>query len=244
MKTGLMTSITLILLLGSLVQAKNKSTGETRINDDSTVINPITGEQVIANQLMLTFENDVTESCILQLLQSNELKILSYSPAMHIYHVGLTKHPTDFQYLSDLQIRLESRKEISYVNLCKVFSGQSGELDFSQGASPRRKGTITLNESQMPLIEDRPLTVNGTILKHKPALISCLGRSGQQAKKSSGMVTFQIIVSAGGEVERAQIIKTTVSNKNIVRCLLNKIRNWKDFPAGKNTSTVSFTFEF
>lgn len=87
-----------------------------------------------------------------------------------------------------------------------------------------------------------PDAIREVLLGHVPAIRYCYERELKRDPELKGKVSVRITVSEDGYVTAAEIISSSLNNIRVERCMLARIRLWKDFkPINPSDGSVSFT---
>jgi len=83
------------------------------------------------------------------------------------------------------------------------------------------------------------------IYDHYSAIKYCYERELKRHPSLQGKVKVRITVHADGHVEKVEIVNSTINNERVERCIITKIRRWKDFkPIDQKEGSVAFTQTF
>jgi len=86
-----------------------------------------------------------------------------------------------------------------------------------------------------------PEAIQEILLGHVPAIRYCYERELKRDPGLKGKVVVRITVSPEGAVVNAEILSSTLANERVERCMLSRIRLWKDFkPIGSAEGDVTF----
>jgi TonB family protein len=212
----------------------------------NVTLDPSTGEKVFTNQLMLAFKSSISGEEREIILDEQDFKVLSSSPSLNIYHVAFANPEASFTKLLQIRDNLRKNPKILYVYLHRSLQSNHSSISFLKDNNLRRKGEITLSDTD-GYIKPKPKTVNEVINRHQGALSSCVERKRRLLKKYHGTIAFRVDISPSGQVAQARITKSSIKDKKLTSCFLNKIRNWRDFPANsgrRGNRTVNFSFDF
>jgi hypothetical protein len=212
----------------------------------NVTLDPSTGEKVFTNQLMLAFKSTISLEESESFLNEQGFNILSSSPALNIYHVTFTNPEGSLTKLLKIRDNLRDNSNVLYVYLHRSLQSNHSTIKYLKDTDVQRKGGITLSNANN-YIKPKPKTVNEVINRHQGALSSCVERKRRLLKKYHGSISFRVDISPSGQVVQARITKSSVRDKQLTSCFLNKIRNWRDFPTGsgrRGNRTVNFSFDF
>ncbi|OQX85535.1 hypothetical protein B6D60_07665 [candidate division KSB1 bacterium 4484_87] len=67
------------------------------------------------------------------------------------------------------------------------------------------------------------------IQAHARAIQNCYQQAVRQNPGLRGKVTFRIAVSPAGRVVDVQILESTIENEKMLRCMVNRIKRWRNF---------------
>jgi hypothetical protein len=211
------------------------------------VTDPVSGEQVYTDQLMIAFKESVAEKERKIILDNYNIKIVSSAPSLNIYHVTFSNPESNLSKLYKKRDLLERNPKILYVYPRRQlrFSNETEELVANE--TVQRSGEITLTSLSGPAVQYKPKTVDDAINQHHQALTSCIDRKKRLSKTYHGKISFRLTLSASGDVTNVRITRATIRDKQLTSCLVNKINDWRDFPADpkkRDNRTVNFSFEF
>ncbi|MBN1894365.1 TonB family protein, partial [bacterium] len=86
-----------------------------------------------------------------------------------------------------------------------------------------------------------PEAIQEVLLGHVPAIRYCYERELKRDPGLKGKVIVRIAVSPEGAVVNAEILSSTLANERVERCMLSRIRLWKDFkPIDRAEGDVTF----
>jgi TonB family protein len=76
-----------------------------------------------------------------------------------------------------------------------------------------------------------PDAIHEVLLSHVPAVRYCYERELKRNPELKGKIVVKITVAADGSVSEAEIVSSTLNSERVERCILARIRLWKDFQA-------------
>ena len=110
---------------------------------------------------------------------------------------------------------------------------RSGDLRVESPSEFSGRGSRATNRS--------PEAIQEVLLGHVPAIRYCYERELKRDPGLKGKVIVRITVSPEGAVVNAEILSSTLANERVERCMLSRIRLWKDFkPIGTEEGDVTF----
>ncbi len=230
-----------LLLAGNAVKSEEDRSLALAAN---VTLDPSTGEKVFTNQLMLAFKGSISREEREIILDEQDFKVLSSSPSLNIYHVAFANPEASLTKLLQIRDNLRKNPKILYVYLHRSLQSNHSTINYLKDTNLQRKGEITLSDTDEYI---KPKTVNEVINGHQGALSSCVERKRRLLKKFHGSISFRVDISSSGQVVQSRIIKSSIKDKQLTSCFLNKIRNWKDFPSNpghRGNRTVNFSFDF
>lgn len=94
-----------------------------------------------------------------------------------------------------------------------------------------------------------PDKVSAVVNSHNNAIQSCYQRELKRNPDLKGKLVVRFTIDPTGRVKDVKIIRSTLNNPHIERCVLNRIRRWKDFGAinpalGDATFRQVYTFGY
>jgi TonB family protein len=111
-------------------------------------------------------------------------------------------------------------------DLGSVGSGQlsrSGELTVETPSEVGGMGRKSIYRS--------PDAIHEVLLSHVPAIRYCYERELKRDPELKGKIVVRITIAADGSVSGAEIVSSTLNSERVERCILARIRLWKDFQA-------------
>jgi len=100
---------------------------------------------------------------------------------------------------------------------------RKGDLHLESPADIKGRGSRSANRSAE--------AIHGILIGHVKAVQYCYERELKRSPSLKGKITVRITVSPDGSVKNAEIISSSINNSRVERCILARIRLWKDFPA-------------
>ncbi len=71
--------------------------------------------------------------------------------------------------------------------------------------------------------------VTKILLSHKRAIQDCYKQAIKKEPDLKGKLEVRILVNPKGHVDGVQIVNSTIENTQMIRCIVSKIRRWRDF---------------
>ncbi len=121
------------------------------------------------------------------------------------------------------------------------------DLESASSQSFSRKGEIMV-EAPSELVGRgsrsayrSPDAIQEVLISHNAAIRYCYERELKRNPGLKGKVSVRITVGADGHVTNAEIVESTLNNSRVERCILARIRLWKDFhPIDNAEGEVTF----
>jgi len=86
-----------------------------------------------------------------------------------------------------------------------------------------------------------PEAIQEVLLSHVPAIRYCYERELKRNPALKGKIAVRITVGPDGRVKSAVVVSSTLNNERVERCILARIRLWKDFkPIDLGEGDVTF----
>jgi len=86
-----------------------------------------------------------------------------------------------------------------------------------------------------------PAAIQEVLLGHSAAIRYCYERELKRNPTLKGKISVRITVGTDGSVKKAEIVSSTLNNRRVERCILSRIRLWKDFqPIREEEGDVTF----
>ena len=110
------------------------------------------------------------------------------------------------------------------------------EREGARSRSLSRKGELTIEAPEAVeglgrrSIHRSPDAIQEVLLSHVSAVRYCYERELKRNPNLKGKITVRITVSPDGSVKDAVIVSSTMNSERVERCILARIRLWKDFP--------------
>jgi len=249
-----MQNIFKILLLLSLFLSLSIA-GESPKSDESAkeeiatnvIVDPSSGEKMYADQLMLAFKEDVSDRVKDHIFDQYGLQPISRYPSLNIYHVTFANPRARLSKLQKTQEKLEHNPKILYVYPCKLTIFTDSAKYIAKDHSIRRSGEISLSFANIDQTSTKPKTVNDAIKNHSGSLFYCIDKKQRLMENYHGSISFKLTISPSGEVIKARATKSSVEDRGLIGCLVNRMLQWRDFPEQSTKSgnwIVEFTFDF
>jgi len=225
MKEGIMKkSILLFLLLTSYMFAGNRipiPDKQISYNSEDVIANPITGEKLVYNQMLIVFEPSVNRQIQESILDGIEGDVVGGLPSFEIYQVKFNNPDKSFSKLAQVQLKLEKNENIIFAMPQKVEGQNSGRTkDLISTASSDREGTLNSRAISRKLNNNSKRSVQDVINGHYPGLYACVEKQNRVVDSFHGKINFELIVTANGSVKNASIVKNNVRDKMITTCML------------------------
>jgi TonB family protein len=133
---------------------------------------------------------------------------------------------------SDLTVA-EGRRSSKQADIADLVSGgkgigqealsRKGELQMESASDGGASGTGSRNANRsMDAIQK-------VMLSHVPAIRYCYERELRRNPELRGKVTVRITIGPDGSVKDAEINASTLNDERVERCILARVRGWKDF---------------
>lgn len=118
-----------------------------------------------------------------------------------------------------------------------------------------RKGDLVM-ASDKPVVENAggsgmpgrdPDDVQEVIFRHNKSIQYCYERQLKRNPNLKGKVTVRFTIAPSGRVTGVEILTSTLQNKSVERCIVNRIRRWNDFGAIDSSygdTTIRQTYAF
>jgi len=213
----------------------------------NVVTDPSSGEKMYADQLMLAFKDDVSDQIKDRIFVEYGLEPISRYPSLNIYHVTFSNPRGRLNKLQKIQEKLQHNPKILYVYPCKLTIFTDSANYIAKDHSIKRSGEISLSFSGLDQTSMKPKTVNDAIRKHSGSLFYCIEKKQRLVEDFHGSISFKLTISPSGEVIKARATKSSVQDRGLVGCLVNRMLQWRDFPEQSSKAgnwIVDFSFGF
>lgn len=121
------------------------------------------------------------------------------------------------------------------------------DLEDARTLSLSRKGEISIETPEEVVglgkksVYRSPEAIQEVLLSHVPAIRYCYERELKRSPTLKGKISVRITVSPDGSVKSVSIVSSTMNNERVERCILARIRLWKDFrPIDASEGDVTF----
>lgn len=213
----------------------------------NVVTDPVSGEKMYADQLMLAFKEDVTDQIKDRIFAEYGLEPISRYPSLNIYHVTFANPRGRLSKLQKTQEKLQHNPKVLYVYPCKLTIFTDSANYIAKDHSVKRSGEISLSFAGLDQTSVKPKTVNDAIKKHSGSLFYCIEKKQRLIENFHGSISFRLTISPSGGVIKAKATKSSVNDRGLVGCLVNRMLQWRDFPEQSTKAgnwTVEFSFDF
>ena len=243
-------SILILLFLTSYMFAGNRipiPDKQISYKSEDIIDNPVTGEKLVYNQMLIVFEPSVNRQTQESILDEIEGDVVGGLPSFEIYQVKFNNPDRTFSKLAQIQLKLEKNENIIFAMPQKV-DGQNGSRtkDLVTTASSDREGTLNSSAISRKLNNNGRRSVQDVINGHYPGLYACIEKQNRVVDSYHGKISFELIVTPKGSVKNVSIVRSNVRNKLATTCMLKKMRKWRDFPnsSGSENKRIEFEFKF
>lgn len=229
--------------------------GEDPKSDDNSkeematnvIVDPASGEKMYADQLMLAFKEDVSDPVKDRIFDQYGLKPISRYPSLNIYHVTFANPRARLSKLQKTQEKLQHNPKVLYVYPCKLTIFTDSAKYIAKDHAIKRTGEISLSFANLDQTNTKPKTVNDAIRNHSGSLFYCIDKKQRLIENFHGSISFKLTISPSGEVIKARATKSTIQDRGLIGCLVNRMLQWRDFPEQSSKAgnwIVEFTFDF
>ncbi len=115
--------------------------------------------------------------------------------------------------IDDIVTGLGSAKQNSIQKKTKMKLFKSGKVKAEAGKSGGRS----------------PASVLAVINSHKAAIEYCYQRALRSNPNLKGKISVRFVIRPDGSVGNVKIVESTMNNASVERCIVSKIRRWRDF---------------
>jgi hypothetical protein len=242
-------SVILCLFLGLSFAGESGKSDESSKEELATnvIIDPSSGAKMYADQLMLAFKEDVSDQIKDRIFEQYGLQPISRYPSLNIYHVTFANPRARLSKLENTQEKLKHNPKILYVYPCKLTIFTDSAKYIAKDHSVKRSGEISLSFANLDQTSTKPKTVNEAIKNHSGSLFYCIDKKQRLMENFHGSISFKLTISPSGEVIKARATKSSVEDRGLIGCLVNRMLQWRDFPeqsAKAGNWIVEFTFDF
>jgi hypothetical protein len=213
----------------------------------NVIVDPASGEKMYADQLMLAFKEDVSDQVKDHIFAQYNLQPISRYPALNIYHVTFANPRSRLNKLLKTQEKLQHNPKVLYVYPCKLTIFTDSATYIAKDHSIKRSGQISISFANLDQTSTKPKTVNDAIEKHSGSLFYCIEKKRRLIENFHGSISFKLTISPSGEVIQAKATKSSVEDRGLIGCLVNRMLQWRDFPEQSTKAgnwVVEFTFDF
>jgi hypothetical protein len=245
LKIGMLLFLSLNLSLAG--ESSNSDRNGKEELSANVIVDPSSGEKMYADQLMLAFKENVSDQVKDRIFDEYGLQPISRYPSLNIYHVTFSNPRARFNKLQKTQEKLEHNPKILYVYPCKLTIFTDSAKYIAKDHSIKRSGEISLSFANLDQSSTKPKTVNDAIKKHSGSLFYCIDKKQRLIENYHGSISFKLTVSPSGEVIKARATKSSVQDRGLIGCLVNRMLQWRDFPEQSSRSgnwIVEFSFDF
>jgi hypothetical protein len=239
--------LTLVASISVAGNSPKSSDGGKEAIAANVVTDPSSGEKMYADQLMLAFKDDVSDQIKDRIFVEYGLEPISRYPSLNIYHVTFSNPRGRISKLQNIQEKLQHNPKILYVYPCKLTIFTDSANYIAKDHSIKRSGEISLSFSGLDQTSMKPKTVNDAIKKHSGSLFYCIEKKQRLKESFHGSISFKLTISPSGEVIKARATKSSVQDRGLVGCLVNRMLQWRDFPEQSSKAgnwIVEFSFDF
>jgi len=107
-------------------------------------------------------------------------------------------------------------------------AGQSGSVNISRSGEFNIKAVSGAISGRGSKASNRSSdAIGNVILKHSSSVESCYKREARMNPNLKGKVTLQFTITPDGKVSRSLVRKSTLRNRKVERCIMQKARRWR-----------------
>lgn len=244
----LLFGIILIFAMQSLVLAGNRipiPQKQVPYEKSDIITNPVNGEKLVYNQLLVVFEPIVSKEQQFNILNDINGEVVGGSPGFDIYQIVFKNPDKSFSKLAQVQLQLEQNEHVVYAmpqNVDEEPFNRNKKLIASY--SPQRTGQLMADNYNRKSVLRNSNEIQNTIKTHWSELNTCVDQLNHIVDSHHGKINFKITVSPEGKVKYARVSETNIRNKQLTICMLQKIRDWEDFPKIRGSANRQVEFEF
>ena len=202
---------------------------------------PDSGDNIICNQIVIVFSEDVTSAEQKNVLNKIGGIIIGGIPDMDMYQVRIENKELNLKKVERVCQELKKNKKVIHASVRKLPTGEIKKIELENAKPVRRTGELDLEpaERAAPIEEDEMVTI---LEAHKTTLFECLNKLDLK----HGSIEYRITVNKAGQVIKTKVLSSSFSDKNLKDCLAHKIRRWEGFPDYENDydRQLEFTFKF
>jgi len=213
----------------------------------NVITDPSSGEKMYADQLMLAFKENVSDQIKDRIFDEYGLEPISRYPSLNIYHVTFSNPRARLSKLQKTQEKLQHNPKVLYVYPCKLTIFTDTANYTVKDHSIKRTGKISLSFANLDQTSTKPKTVSEAINKHSGSLLYCIEKKQRLIENYHGSISFKLTISPSGEVIKARATKSSVKDRGLIGCLVNRMLQWRDFPEQSSKAgnwIVEFSFDF
>ena len=90
-----------------------------------------------------------------------------------------------------------------------------------------------------------PESVMSVVNSHRAAIEYCYQRALRKNPNLKGKISVRFTISPAGQVKNVEIISNTLSDSGVEKCIIQKIKSWKDFgPADPTKGDAVFRQDY
>jgi len=239
--------ISLIVSISIAASSSKTDEGNKEAIAENVVTDPSSGEKMYADQLMLAFKEDVSDQIKDRIFLEYGLEPISRYPSLNIYHVTFSNPRARLGKLQKTQEILQHNPKILYVYPCKLTIFTDSANYVAKDHSIKRSGEISLSFSGLDQTSVKPKTVQEAITSHSAALFYCIEKKQRLIEDFHGSISFKLTISPTGDVIKARATKSSVKDRGLIGCLVNRMLQWRGFPEQSSKAgnwVVEFAFDF
>ena len=234
--------ITTYIFAGNRIPIPDK---QISYNSEDIIANPVTGEKLVYNQMLIVFDPAVNRQTQENILDDIEATIVGGLPSFDIYQVTFENPDKSFSTLAQVQLKLENNEDIIFAMPQKVDGVSSNKTkEIITTASSDREGSLNSENINRKISKKSKRSIQDVINGHYPGLYACVEKQNRVSDTFHGKISFELVVNPKGSVINASIYRTNIKDKIITTCMLKKMRKWRDFPKSSGTENKRIEFEF
>jgi hypothetical protein len=234
--------LTTYIISGNRIPIPDK---QISFNAEDVIANPVTGEKLVYNQMLIVFDPAVNRQTQESILDDIDGTIVGGLPSFDIYQVTFENPDKSFSTLAQVQLKLENNEDIIFAMPQKVDGASTNKTkEIITTSSSDREGSLNSENINRKISKKGKRSIQDVINGHYPGLYACVEKRNRVSDSFHGKINFELVVNPKGSVINASIYRTNVKDKIITTCMLKKIRRWRDFPKSSRTENKRIEFEF
>jgi phosphoribosylformylglycinamidine (FGAM) synthase PurS component len=218
-----------------------------KIEEKDIITDPETGDKILANQIIIIFNDQVTANQQKNILKDIKGEVVGGIADENVYYIAVTNTSSSASKIKKLCENLLKNTLILYASPRIISVNRTQKIEYAEEIE--RKGIINLDiddsDANRGKTEGKS-SIYDILLANRGQLINCLRRQYNLSDDYHGSFLFRIFITQSGGIDDVYILESNIKDEIVRNCLKNKIKKWNNFPqhSHRNNMQIEFRLKF